>query len=236
MVVTHQGFVWRAERPEEDTFVGQKWGWTGLQPGDWAELEFDSTDGLSGTRDAAPAGAAGAAAAAAADAGSSEAQQPEEGGNEEAEDGAGEEEAGDPEDEQESERASSSEEDAGIGGMQQADPAALEEEEEGSGGNNTAAAAGRQRGKQQPDAEVLLSHLKSYEGMGVAQVGASFWAAVGGGSRAGCLQELSIGLCLRLRVQPRQGGAAMQHLIAGPPLSTFRRCAACLAAAAPPPT
>ena len=33
MVVAQQGFEYRAERPQEETFVGQKWGWTGTQPG-----------------------------------------------------------------------------------------------------------------------------------------------------------------------------------------------------------
>ncbi|PSC71318.1 hypothetical protein C2E20_5316 [Micractinium conductrix] len=44
VVVAQQGFEYRAERPQEETFVGQKWGWTGTQPGHWAELQFDSRD------------------------------------------------------------------------------------------------------------------------------------------------------------------------------------------------
>lgn len=33
MVVNSSGFEWRPERPEEPTFVEQKWGWTGRKPG-----------------------------------------------------------------------------------------------------------------------------------------------------------------------------------------------------------
>ena len=33
MVVDSAGFQWRPERPEEPSFAGQKWGWTGLKPG-----------------------------------------------------------------------------------------------------------------------------------------------------------------------------------------------------------
>ncbi|KAL4421052.1 hypothetical protein ABPG77_007527 [Micractinium sp. CCAP 211/92] len=42
VVVESEGFEYRAERPNEATFVGQKWGWTADTPGAWAELEFDS--------------------------------------------------------------------------------------------------------------------------------------------------------------------------------------------------
>lgn len=42
VVVESEGFEYRAERPHEATFVGQKWGWTSDIPGAWAELEFDS--------------------------------------------------------------------------------------------------------------------------------------------------------------------------------------------------
>lgn len=38
------GFEYRAEWPTKHTFVEQKWAWTGQQPGEWAELEFDSRD------------------------------------------------------------------------------------------------------------------------------------------------------------------------------------------------
>lgn len=34
-MVDAQGFQYRAERPEEATFTGQKWGWTGVKPGGW---------------------------------------------------------------------------------------------------------------------------------------------------------------------------------------------------------
>ena len=179
MVVAQQGFEWRAERPEEDTFVGQKWGWTGLRPGAWADLEFDSRGSRDapGTTDAAaPAGTAGTAAAAGADGGSSEAQQPDDGGSEEAEEGgdeAEEEDAQDPQEGQPSEQRSRSggaADDAGTGGARLADPDAMDEEGSSNSSNSTAAAAGRQQGKQQREAEVLLSHLKSYEGMGVAQL------------------------------------------------------------------
>ncbi|KAL4422439.1 hypothetical protein ABPG75_008636 [Micractinium tetrahymenae] len=40
------GFEYAAERPEAPTFVEQKWGWRGLRPGEWAELEFNSRGGL----------------------------------------------------------------------------------------------------------------------------------------------------------------------------------------------
>lgn len=33
LVVDHDGFEYRPERPKETTFVGQKWGWTGKRPG-----------------------------------------------------------------------------------------------------------------------------------------------------------------------------------------------------------
>lgn len=37
-----EGFEFKAERPKEESFVLQKWGWTSNTPGHWAELEFDS--------------------------------------------------------------------------------------------------------------------------------------------------------------------------------------------------
>ncbi|KAL4448549.1 hypothetical protein ABPG75_005768 [Micractinium tetrahymenae] len=40
-----QGFGYRPERPRADTFVGQKWAWTAVEPGSWAELLFDSRKG-----------------------------------------------------------------------------------------------------------------------------------------------------------------------------------------------
>ncbi|KAL4423591.1 hypothetical protein ABPG77_004631 [Micractinium sp. CCAP 211/92] len=52
MVTAKSGFTWRPERPNAPTFVEQKaratWGWTGLQPGQWAELVLDTrADGKS---------------------------------------------------------------------------------------------------------------------------------------------------------------------------------------------
>lgn len=40
-----QGFSYRAERPDAATFVDQKWGYTGVSPGDWVELEVSTADG-----------------------------------------------------------------------------------------------------------------------------------------------------------------------------------------------
>ncbi|KAI7845940.1 hypothetical protein COHA_000486 [Chlorella ohadii] len=42
LVTDARGFEYRPERPGAPNFVQQKWGWTGLQPGDWAELEVDT--------------------------------------------------------------------------------------------------------------------------------------------------------------------------------------------------
>ncbi|KAI7842797.1 hypothetical protein COHA_003543 [Chlorella ohadii] len=42
LVKDTQGFEYRPERPEAPSFVLQKWGWSGLQPGHWAELEVDT--------------------------------------------------------------------------------------------------------------------------------------------------------------------------------------------------
>ncbi|KAL4429381.1 hypothetical protein ABPG77_005155 [Micractinium sp. CCAP 211/92] len=44
VVVAAKGFEYKPDRPREATFVGQKWGWSGSRPGDWAELEFDSRE------------------------------------------------------------------------------------------------------------------------------------------------------------------------------------------------
>lgn len=44
-----QGFEWRPERPNATSFVEQKWGWTGLHAGDWAELEVDTRADASGS-------------------------------------------------------------------------------------------------------------------------------------------------------------------------------------------
>lgn len=44
VVVAAKGFEYKPDRPREATFVGQKWGWSGARPGDWAELEFDSRE------------------------------------------------------------------------------------------------------------------------------------------------------------------------------------------------
>lgn len=41
-VVASEGFAYRPERPAAQTFIAQKWGWTGFNVSDWAELEFDS--------------------------------------------------------------------------------------------------------------------------------------------------------------------------------------------------
>lgn len=164
MVVAHQGFEWRAERPQEATFVGQKWGWTGTQPGDWAELQFDSRDGASpADATAGPAaGAAGAAGASGADAAT--------------------EEAGDDEEEADAAEGSEDEQDAAAGDEQAEDEVDGQDSSSGggsssssrAGGNSTAAATKpapkAQKQKRLPNAEVLLSHLRSYEGMGVAQV------------------------------------------------------------------
>ncbi|KAL4423959.1 hypothetical protein ABPG75_001260 [Micractinium tetrahymenae] len=42
VVKAAEGFEFVAHKPSAPTFVEQKWAWTGLQPGSWAELEFDS--------------------------------------------------------------------------------------------------------------------------------------------------------------------------------------------------
>lgn len=42
VVVEQAGFKYKPERPQEETFVGQKWGWTAEKPGAWLILEFDS--------------------------------------------------------------------------------------------------------------------------------------------------------------------------------------------------
>lgn len=42
MVGAHKGFQWRPERPNATSFVEQKWGWTGMAVGDWAELQLDT--------------------------------------------------------------------------------------------------------------------------------------------------------------------------------------------------
>ncbi|PRW61323.1 hypothetical protein C2E21_0337 [Chlorella sorokiniana] len=42
LVKDAHGFEFQPERPEARTFRQQKWGLSGLQPGDWAELEVDT--------------------------------------------------------------------------------------------------------------------------------------------------------------------------------------------------
>ena len=34
VVVEQAGFKYKPERPQEETFVGQKWGWTAEKPGE----------------------------------------------------------------------------------------------------------------------------------------------------------------------------------------------------------
>ena len=158
MVVAHRGFEWRAERPEEATFVGQKWGWTASQPGDWAELQFDSRDAAVPT-DAAAGAADPPAAEAAAGAAARDEEEEEETDESAAERGAaaGNSKAGQEEEEEEEEDSSSSSTSTGS---------------DRGGSNSTAAGSGASapKAKRLPNAEVLLSHLRSYEGMGVAQV------------------------------------------------------------------
>ncbi|KAI7841869.1 hypothetical protein COHA_004398 [Chlorella ohadii] len=163
VVVAHQGFEWRAERPEEATCVGQKWAWTASQPGDWAELQFDSRD-AAGPLDAA-AGSAGAADASPAEEAAAEAADEEEEEEEEeaaADDSKTEQTAGAGKQEETAGSSSSSSSSSG-GGSSHADS-------NSTAASGAGAAPKKQPGKRLPNAEVLLSHLRSYEGMGVAQV------------------------------------------------------------------
>ncbi|PSC76523.1 Beta-glucan synthesis-associated SKN1 [Micractinium conductrix] len=50
LVTASKGFTWRPERPTAPTFVEQKWGWTGLAVGDWAELVLDTRADGKGVR------------------------------------------------------------------------------------------------------------------------------------------------------------------------------------------
>ena len=133
--------------------------WTSDRPGDWAELEFDSRR-YKTAEDAAAGEAAERAAARAAEAGAEEmvltAGEPTDEGDYE---DAGEATRG-------KGRAS---DDDGFGGVRAAAP----EEEEGGDGDSGDSADGDGDGElsvASQQAEVLLSHLKSYEGMGTAQV------------------------------------------------------------------
>ncbi len=178
VVVAHQGFEWRAERPEEATFVGQKWAWTASQPGDWAELQFDSRD-AAGPLDAA-AGSTGAADASPAEEAAAEAADEEEEEEEEeeaaADDSKTEQTAG--AGKQEETAGSSSSSSSGGGGSSHADS-------NSTAASGAGAAPKKQPGKRLPNAEVLLSHLRSYEGMGVAQV--SFTGETNSAMHAGLL-------------------------------------------------
>jgi len=49
------GFAWKAERPDADSFVRQKWGWTASEPGSWVDLVFDTRTEQSSTAAGAPA-------------------------------------------------------------------------------------------------------------------------------------------------------------------------------------
>lgn len=42
VVKAANGFVYRPERPDAETFVQQKWAWSGTGPGDWAEMELNT--------------------------------------------------------------------------------------------------------------------------------------------------------------------------------------------------
>lgn len=42
LIKNAQGFEYRPEHPEAPTIPQHKWGWSGLQPGDWAELEVNT--------------------------------------------------------------------------------------------------------------------------------------------------------------------------------------------------
>ncbi|EFN55332.1 hypothetical protein CHLNCDRAFT_134328 [Chlorella variabilis] len=52
LAVASAGFEYKPERPQEETFVGQKWGWTSQEPGAMVELLFDSRsdDAVNATR------------------------------------------------------------------------------------------------------------------------------------------------------------------------------------------
>ncbi|KAL4421416.1 hypothetical protein ABPG75_010707 [Micractinium tetrahymenae] len=56
VVVAVDGFEYRPEKPNAPNFVEQKWGWTGREPGAWAELEFDTASGFQDPNDASGLG------------------------------------------------------------------------------------------------------------------------------------------------------------------------------------
>ncbi|PRW61062.1 hypothetical protein C2E21_0336 [Chlorella sorokiniana] len=42
LVKKAQGFLYRPERPARTSVLAQKWGWSGLQPGEWLQLEVST--------------------------------------------------------------------------------------------------------------------------------------------------------------------------------------------------
>ena len=60
-----RGFAWKAERPDADSFLSQKWGWTASEAGSWVDLVLDTRTEEAAAEDSGDSPEAAAAAAAA---------------------------------------------------------------------------------------------------------------------------------------------------------------------------